>query len=362
MQRLAVRSLETGGAAGGAGRARGVGGANWEVGGRLLVAAMAVVGLAQGAEGLVIYNSSATATGLENSTAPAGAVASGFASVGWRGVGSAIYLGNKWALTAFHVGAGPIDFGLGSVDYDPNSVVRLTDPSSGQPSDLLLYQLVENPGVPAAIISQQTLTTGTATTLVGAGLTRSGPLLRYNYYYAYPNDPNNNELVWQSGFAPTGTVSPAGGAYYNVSGFALGGRAKLWGTSTIATNGYNGGTTFSYGADGFGTRPLFQMNYGPLLNRAQAYDGDSGGAVFSTSTGQLIGLIDANGRYPGQPANTALTGQTTFAIDLSQYSSQILSYVAFQPGQVVPEPTSAVAVCGLAAMALRRSRGSGRAG
>jgi hypothetical protein len=74
----------------------------------------------------------------------------------------------------------------------------------------------------------------------------------------------------------------------------------------------------------------------------QATVGDSGGGVF-LSDGTLIGLIDAEGTFSGQPANTSVFGDGTFIADLSKYCPEILSIVA------VPEmPTSILLLVGLA--------------
>jgi hypothetical protein len=61
--------------------------------------------------------------------------------------------------------------------------------------------------------------------------------------------------------------------------------------------------------------------------------GDSGGGVF-LSDGTLVGLIDAEGTFSGQPANTSVFGDGTFMANLSQYRPEILS-IAIQDLRVV---------------------------
>ena len=88
--------------------------------------------------------------GSGNTTAPADDP--GFANVGIRGSGSAVYLGDGWALTAAHVGAGWTWFN--GIDYNavPNSAVQLANPP-GQGftpgTDLLMYQIQGQPNLPA---------------------------------------------------------------------------------------------------------------------------------------------------------------------------------------------------------------------
>jgi hypothetical protein len=101
--------------------------------------------------------------------------------------------------------------------------------------------------------------------------------------------------------------------------------------------------------DGTERTSAFLTNFGTFgagpnagSDNAQATVGDSGGGVF-LSDGTLIGLIDAEGTFSGQPANTSVFGDGTFIADLSKYRPEILSIVA------VPEmPTSVLLLAGLA--------------
>ena len=65
---------------------------------------------------------------------------------------------------------------------------------------------------------------------------------------------------------------------------------------------------------------------GGTTHEAQAANGDSGGAVFikDGSLWELAGVMFAVGEYLGQPAETALYGNLTYAADLASYRDQII--------------------------------------
>ena len=62
--------------------------------------------------------------GSQNTTAPADDP--GFANIGIRGSGSAVYLGDGWVLTATHVGAGVTYLDLTAVRTTPSPIRRST--------------------------------------------------------------------------------------------------------------------------------------------------------------------------------------------------------------------------------------------
>ena len=74
----------------------------------------------------------------------------GFSNIGIRGVATAIYLGNRWVLTAAHVGAGPVQLGQNEFGFQPAQTVRVPNPEDLTPeTDLLLFRLAEDPGLPS---------------------------------------------------------------------------------------------------------------------------------------------------------------------------------------------------------------------
>ena len=62
-------------------------------------------------------------------------------------------------------------------------------------------------------------------------------------------------------------------------------------------------------------------------HEAQAVTGDSGGAVFARDGGRIVlaGVILMRSEHPGQPAESALYGNRTFAADLSAYRAQLIA-------------------------------------
>ena len=65
---------------------------------------------------------------------------------------SGVYLGNRWVLTASHVGAG--DVVVGSVTYavQPGSAIRLRTPDNSGDTDLALFRLSADPGLPPVAV------------------------------------------------------------------------------------------------------------------------------------------------------------------------------------------------------------------
>jgi hypothetical protein len=62
-------------------------------------------------------------------------------------------------------------------------------------------------------------------------------------------------------------------------------------------------------------------------HEAQAADGDSGGALFikNGASWELAGMLFAIAPFVGQPSNTALYGNLSYAVDLSFYRNAILA-------------------------------------
>lgn len=303
------------------------------------LAVLAFAAAATPASAVIVVNGS--------SSAPSGLAAYG--SVGEAGIGGAVYLGNDWVLTAYHVGFGlpSVDFGSGAAAAVPGSLVVLHlpgDPSTN--SDLVLYRLASDPGVPAAVVGAASPSAGTSVTMVGYGsLTVASTTPRY--YSVVMN--SDTDWTW----TPTG--SAAGADFVGIT-TQDSGRAKRWGTnSTVLIENDDGSTSTTIDNDydflGGGTTRLFATAFTAQDLNALGSSGDSGGAVFN-SAGELIGIMDLITSYPDEPGDLALyysghfPGQATFSADLAAYRDQIYA--------VVPEPSMAVAL--IASLGLIRRR------
>ena len=212
---------------------------------------------------------------------------------------SGVYLGNRWVLTAGHVGAGSIAVGASTYAVQPGSAIRLRAADGTGDTDLTLFRLAADPGLPSVSIIEAPLPADTAVTMIGYGRTR-GVAVSY--------DAN-----WVLGGVPAVHT-----------GYLWGATAKNWGTnriagSPIADSGYGYGAVVVYETD-FST-----FGQGATADEAQAAIYDSGGAVFAKvgDVWMLAGIMVAVSSEAGQPADTALFGNATYAMELSLYRPQI---------------------------------------
>jgi hypothetical protein len=264
--------------------------------------------------------------------------------VGNRGV----YIGNRWVLTVAHVGAGSTTFpSVGTFSVEPGTTTPLTNPigfNLTPNTDLVLYRLSTDPGLPVLDLASVAPTAGTPVTLIGDGQLRTGNTLYWDVTMNGPND-------W------TWTPVASNGAF---SGYGSSGSGKRWGTNLIEETAAENPTLVEVNS-GFGDvisyTTAFDMVSQFTNDEAQAQTGDSGGAVFAKTAGGdwvLSGMIHAVGGFPDQPlANTtAIDGNRTFIADLSSYRSQVVSVTG------VPEPNGCVLLIGMSAVLLRSRRHS----
>lgn len=214
----------------------------------------------------------------------------GWANVGLRDGKAAIYLGNGWAITAWHVGPG--DVVLGGVTHHglPESAVRLGTGDGPPAADLVVFRIEPRPDLPALPIRPTPPRVGDPALLIGPGYNRGEP------------------TQWNE-----------------MKGWSWGPISRLrWGTNRVALVGLDvrAGTNVT---------PGFAVRFDPGGTRyeAQAATGDSGGAVFIPRQGrfELAGVLIAVAGFPGQPPNTALYGNFSTAADLSVFGDSLAALV-----------------------------------
>jgi len=259
----------------------------------------------------------------------------GFANIGTLNGASVIYLGNGWVMTADHVaGSLPASVQLGGGTYSTATGTFHQLTNGGTPgmttlTDMVVFRLASDPGLPWLSIRSAVPTVGNAITMIGNGRDRATDI-----------------TYWDASWAVL--PSSSGAAY---SGFqSVDSHSVRWGENQVSFTGLNLN-------DGVGDIRSFGSDFtsGGLANEAQAVVGDSGGAVFikNGSTWELSGMMYAVNTYSGQPdpGYTAVFGDETAVADLSFYRDQILSITD------IPEPsTYLIGAAVLPLMAFRRRR------
>ncbi len=233
----------------------------------------------------------ATATGAENTSAPPDDP--GWDNVGLRSLLTAVYLGNRWVLTANHVGFGDVDFGGITYTAVPNSKVRIQNEDFTN-ADLQMFKIMQAPPLPPLEIRTTTPAMGSTVVLIGHGRNRGTPT-----------------------------------TYMGLSGWEWGpGQTMRWGSNLVLNP-----SEFVLSTQSFSTRFDEIGGGGGISDEGQAVTGDSGGAVFQKVAGTwyLVGTLFAQELHPGQPAETTIYGNLTFAADLATYRDQIVA-VASSPG------------------------------
>ena len=258
--------------------------------------------------------------GSGNTTAPADDP--GFANVGIRGAGTAIYLGNRWVLTAQHIGPGAVTFG--GVEYQPvfGEGGRLTNPVwSGNLStstDLHLFRIQNDPGLPPLRISCDPVGINDRVTMVGAGRDREAEQTHWSVDVSI----GDNNDVWTET-----TEANADRTGYKTQTS----RTVRWGENLVSL------AEIDVDAN-WGDVISFQTRFHPIVpieEMAQAVNGDSGGAVFhkQDDVWELVGLIHSINLLERQPdgTRTAIFLNETMSADLHFYVEKIREIADFEP-------------------------------
>ena len=270
-------------------------------------------------------------TGAGNTTAPSGLPQ--WANVGTIGASSGIYLGNGWAITAGHVGAGTLTLPSGGGSFAYGGVQHTLKNPDNSNTDLVVFNLATTPALPTLSIPASAPVIGTNVYMIGNGRNRTSDLKYYN----------TSTNPWTT--LPDATGAGAAGYDYSTTSGTL-----RWGINATsdANPGVAGIQTTADIFNGFATVRSIGMQFNPFVGEGAAVPNDSGGAVFN-ATGNLIGVLHAINAFVGQPDNTRVFGNSSFAADLSTYRSQIYSFTG------IPEPTS-LGVIALSGIVLMRRR------
>lgn len=263
-----------------------------------------------------------TGDGSGNTAAPADDP--GFQHVAKVNGASAVYLGNRWLITAAHVGAGVTT--IGETEYQPEESHQLTNPDTptglSEMTDLLLYRITEDPGLRSLYLSCSTPQLGSEIVMIGAGRTRLAALTHWSVT-VFGGDNND---IWKE----------VGKNDFNVrfSGYQTSDDYNSrWGQNIVSL-------TNSRKTSAAGDVLLFHTNFEESLpfstdHEAQAVLGDSGGGVFQKnySTWELVGVMQSVRTLDNQPGNmqTAVFQNKSLIADVAQYADVIRQFAEFGP-------------------------------
>lgn len=246
-----------------------------------------------------------------NTTAPVDDF--GFSRVGNMAskLGSGVYLQDGWVLTANHVGADDIIFSETTYTYDTGTPTQRIGST-----DLLLFKILNPPSMSDVVISSTRPTGGSEVFMMGFGKGREA-------------DQTTWDASWTEGGSPTAYT----GYKWNTAE-----EVGRWGDNQITGN--SNVTVLSTEAM---TITFDQVGE---TYEAMGSSGDSGGGVFykNGSTWELSGMMSAIGTLSGQPSNTSVFSDVTYAADLSVYRSDIMA--------IIPEPSDSALWLGIAGAAL----------
>ncbi len=258
---------------------------------------------------------------------------------------SCVYLGNGWVITASHVGAGTVT--LMGHNYSAISSAQYLYNDDNTKTDVILFQIdVGSSNLGGATIATTSTNVSDAVTMAGYGYTRGSTL---NYYNATPIYNANNQITGYNVASDTNSQANAWGYSYSSSIGTL-----TTGTNTVSylqTKSYNPGLN-TYTNSLITNFTIYRNGIMGSTAESQVANGDSGGAMFSSS-GELIGILIAKAPIfyiNNSETYIAMTDQFSYAADLYSYYDQIQAII-------VPEPASLTMMAlGAGAIMLRRRK------
>lgn len=264
---------------------------------------------------------------------------------GWDNVGilrgsSGVYLGNRWVITAAHVGSRDVEFpGIGVFEFEPGSAIQLKNPVDRELSefaDILLYRLKDDPQLPPIQIATTAPEVGEEVTLIGNGRTRLDELTFWHVRGAVWTESTDENSRYQ-GFRTTGDTAIRWGTNliesdqlyetrFDGDNNAVISNANEIDTLTLITEFDRDGTVAS-------SRVKTEDGNSATELEAHAVSRDSGGGVFSLVDGEwmLGGIINSVVGHTAQPNPivNAVFGNMTFSADLTIYRDEITSHYVF---------------------------------
>ncbi|MHC4295289.1 MAG: hypothetical protein ACYSTL_06865 [Planctomycetota bacterium] len=232
-------------------------------------------------------------------------------NVGWRGaVGTAIYLGDSWVLTAYHVLPGAVELAGTIYDPIPDSEQRIGN------ADILVFRIHDPPDLPPIPITDAVLTNGMVVRMFGTG--KDQQAVRLYWEVDILADP----WIWTPS---SKNKADAWGIPWAAN------RVKCWGTNEIFDMN---------GTDAISTKNFTtSFDVDDTTYEGQGAEHDSGGPVFIDNQGvwELAGIMLAISTWSGQPDGTAvdylnfgppigsLGGNQTVIADLGYYRQDIMN-------------------------------------
>lgn len=256
----------------------------------------------------------------------------GFANIGRIKSGTGIYLGNRWVMTANHIGVGSVTFGDETFEPVPGEAARVTNPlgrSLSPTTDMVLFRIAEEPELPELRLGCHDLTLGDQIVLIGHGRDREAELSAWEVQtrLGLEND------VWTA----TTNIAAADEVGFQTNS----NRSLRWGvspvtSSSITVNTQANGQVISIETTFDEYDDVSFAGFSDIEHLGRAVRGDSGGAAFHKNgdfwelVGMIHGVTDPKENQPGG-ANTVLFGTVTYSANLLAYEEQIRAIAEFGP-------------------------------